>query len=149
MVELLNMGKRIRHFRMLRGMTQKALGIAVGFPQETADIRIAQYESGMRTPKQGLVCFLAQALDVSPFALAIPRIKSGEELCHLLFALEDECGLVLYTQPVDSTGEINESLANWQRQRARLDTGEISRIEYDRWRYGYPDTVNTAKRKSK
>ena len=44
MTELLNMGMRIRHFRILRGMTQKALGIAVGFPQYSADVRIAQYD---------------------------------------------------------------------------------------------------------
>ena len=44
-------GERIRFFRNLRGMTQKWLGQAVGFPQKTADIRMAQYESGSRTPK--------------------------------------------------------------------------------------------------
>ena len=38
-------GERIRFFRNLRGMTQKWLGQAVGFPQKTADIRMAQYES--------------------------------------------------------------------------------------------------------
>lgn len=42
MSDLISPGQRIRHYRMLRGMTQKALGIAVGFPPETADIRIAQ-----------------------------------------------------------------------------------------------------------
>lgn len=33
-------GERIRFFRNLRGMTQKWLGQAVGFPQKTADIRV-------------------------------------------------------------------------------------------------------------
>ena len=47
-------GERIRFFRNLRGMTQKLLGIQVGFPEKTADIRIAQYESGTRTPKEDL-----------------------------------------------------------------------------------------------
>ena len=47
MTELLNMGMRIRHFRILRGMTQKALGIAVGFPQYSADVRIAQYDGAI------------------------------------------------------------------------------------------------------
>ena len=55
-------GKRIRSFRLKRGMTQRALGIAVGFPVKTADIRIAQYESGARTPKHDLLCILAQTL---------------------------------------------------------------------------------------
>ena len=38
-------GERIRFIRNLRGMTQKWLGQAVGFPQKTADIRMAQYLS--------------------------------------------------------------------------------------------------------
>ena len=87
-------GRRIRHYRMLRGMTQKALGIAAGFSPETADIRIAQYESGVRTPKHALLCTLAEALGVSPSALDIPRIKSHEVLKQLL-ALEDEYGLTV------------------------------------------------------
>ena len=41
MSDFMSPGRRIRHYRMLRGMTQKALGIAAGFPPETADIRIA------------------------------------------------------------------------------------------------------------
>ncbi len=44
-------GERIHFLRMLRGMTQKALGIAVGFPEKSADVRMAQYETGSRTPK--------------------------------------------------------------------------------------------------
>ena len=95
MADLLNTGMRIRHFRILRGMTQKALGVAVGFPESSADVRIAQYESGARTPKQELLCRLAAALGVSPSQLTVPRIKNSEELCSLLAALEDECGIEL------------------------------------------------------
>ena len=81
MSDFMSLGRRIRHYRMLRGMTQKALGIAAGFPPETADIRIAQYESGARTPKHALLCTLAEALCVrSPSVLDIPRIKSREAL---------------------------------------------------------------------
>ena len=47
-------GERIRFFRNLRGMTQKYLGQMVGFPEKTADIRMAQYESGSRSPKAEL-----------------------------------------------------------------------------------------------
>jgi transcriptional regulator with XRE-family HTH domain len=80
---------------MLRGMTQKALGVAVGFPESSADVRIAQYESGARTPKRELLCQLAAPLGVSPSQLTVPRIKNSEELCSLLAALEDECGIEL------------------------------------------------------
>ncbi len=44
-------GDRIKRARNLRGMTQKELGIAIGFEEKSADIRIAQYESNTRTPK--------------------------------------------------------------------------------------------------
>lgn len=108
MTELLNTGKRIRHFRILRGMTQKALGIAVGFPQDSADVRIAQYESGARTPKRTLLCQMAKALGVSPSALAVPRIRNGEELRCLLIALEDECGIKFSPQS-DNAKAIYES----------------------------------------
>ena len=95
MNDLISPGQRIRHYRMLRGMTQKALGIAAGFPPETADIRIAQYESGARTSKHALLCTLAEVLGVSPLVLDIPRIKSREALNQLLRALEDEYGLTI------------------------------------------------------
>ena len=69
-------GERIRFIRNLRGMTQKYLGMAVGFPEKTADVRMAQYESGTRTPKADLTSTLAHTLDVSPQALDVPDIDS-------------------------------------------------------------------------
>ena len=86
-------GERIRFFRNLRGMTQKYLGQAVGFPEKTADIRMAQYESGSRTPKAELTENLAGALGVSPLALSVPDIDSYLGLMHTLFALEDIYGM--------------------------------------------------------
>ena len=44
-------GDRIKRVRNFRGMTQKELGIAVGFDEKSADIRIAQYESNIPTHK--------------------------------------------------------------------------------------------------
>ena len=69
-------GERIRFIRNLRGMTQKFLGLQVGFSERTADIRMAQYESGSRIPKADLVALLANALDVSTEALNVPNIDS-------------------------------------------------------------------------
>ena len=68
-------GERIRFFRNLKGMTQKFLGVKVGFPEKTADIRLAQYESGTRTPKSDLTEALADALGVSTMALNVPDIE--------------------------------------------------------------------------
>ena len=88
-------GERIRFFRNLRGMTQKYLGQVVGFPEKTADIRMAQYESGSRTPKAELTESLAGALGVSPLALSVPDIDSYLGLMHTLFTLEDRYGLTV------------------------------------------------------
>ena len=88
-------GERIRLIRNLRGMTQKYLGTQVGLPEKTADIRMAQYESGTRTPKEELTNALANALDVSPHALNVPDIDSYLGLIHTLFALEDLYGLTI------------------------------------------------------
>ena len=57
-------GERIHFFRLLRGMTQKYLGMALGFPEKSADVRLAQYETGSRTPKADLTAALAEILDV-------------------------------------------------------------------------------------
>ena len=53
-------GERIHFFRLLRGMTQKYLGMALGFPEKSADVRLAQYETGSRTPKVDLTAALAE-----------------------------------------------------------------------------------------
>ena len=55
---------------------RKYLGTIVGFPERSADVRLAQYETGTRKPKAELTAALAQALDVSPHALDVPDIDS-------------------------------------------------------------------------
>ena len=75
-------GERIHFFRLLRGMTQKYLGMALGFPEKSADVRLAQYETGSRTPKADLTAALAEVLDVSPHALSVPDIDSYVGLMH-------------------------------------------------------------------
>lgn len=52
-------GERIRFFRNKKGVTQKYLGQAMGFPERSADVRMAQYETGSRTPKANLTRTLA------------------------------------------------------------------------------------------
>ena len=47
--------KRLKEARTDKNMTQKELGLAVGFSESTADIRIGQYESVARAPKEQLL----------------------------------------------------------------------------------------------
>ena len=55
----------------------------------TADDSPARYESEDRTPMADLTAQLAEALDVSPQAIAVPDIDTMDGLMHSLFALED------------------------------------------------------------
>ena len=152
-------GERIRFIRNLRGMTQKYLGTLVGFPEKTADIRMAQYEAGTRTPKEDLTKALAGALDVSPLALNVPDIDSYFGLMHTLFAIEDRYGLTIETRDGEvlfridprkgkDAARISELVCAWAAFAEKYRAGEISRDEYDKWRYYYPqydDTQITAK----
>ena len=142
-------GERIHFLRNLRGMTQKYLGQLLGFPEKSADVRLAQYETGARTPKADLAASLANALDVSPQALAVPDIDSYTGLMHTLFTLEDRYGLQIdeadgeVCLKVDvrknkDAAELHKMLCSWRQAAAMLKTGEISQEEYDRWRYNYP-----------
>jgi len=74
-------GERIHFFRTLRGMTMKFLGQSVGFPEKSADVRLAQYENGARSPKADLTEQLANVLGVAPQALAVPDIDTHIGLC--------------------------------------------------------------------
>ena len=143
-------GERIHFFRIMRGMTQKYLGMALGFPEKSADVRLAQYETGTRTPKADVTEALAQVLDVSPKALDVPDIDSYIGLMHTLFTLEDRYGLEVCKSDGEAhlrvdirkgrdAEQLSQILEAWQEQSAKLDAGEISREEYDRWRYHYPE----------
>ena len=45
------LGERIKRIRTFRGLTQRELGLKLGYEERNADVRVAQYESGSRTPK--------------------------------------------------------------------------------------------------
>ena len=139
-------GERIRYFRRKRELTQKELGLLAGYPEKSADIRVAQYESGSRCPKQNCIDDLARILAVSPDALRIPNIDDVEKLMHTLFALEDLYGIrigAVEDKPflfVDSTGnrnaaELHSMLLDWAQKSAELESGIITKVEYDQWRY--------------
>lgn len=147
-------GERIRFFRNRKGMTQKYLGMALGFPEKSADVRMAQYESGDRTPKEDLTKTLAFAFDVSPQALTVPDIDSFTGLLHTFFALEDIYGLKIkksdgriYFSFDESTYLKHENLLKmffaWAAESEKLERGEITKEEYDRWRYKYPEFDTT------
>lgn len=141
-------GQRIKFFRNLRNFTQKELGLKLGFPKNAADVRVAQYESETRIPKDDLINTFAHLLDVSPKALNVPDIDSYIGLMHTLFALEDTYGFkinkldgqlcITLDTNNKSFPNLFDNLNSWQSEYQKLLNGEITQKEYDQWRYTYP-----------
>ena len=141
-------GKRIQFLRLVRGMTQRELGIAIGLEEKGADNRIAQYETDYRIPKRDLQDKMAAALDVVPNALSVPDIDSYVGLMHTLFTLEDcyglrvcECSGKVHIGVDSSQGEdaatLSRALATWWEKFSEMAAGRITKEEYDHWRYHY------------
>lgn len=148
-------GERIRFMRNLRGMTQKYLGMKLGFSENTSDVRMAQYENSARTPKENMIADIANILDVCPEALKVPDIDNYVGLSHTLFALEDLYGLrinnfdgeLCLTLDRESKSYLSmfDIFNAWSKESEKLKNGEISKEEYDTWRYNYPKHDATQK----
>lgn len=141
-------GERIRYIRNLRGMTQKYLGMEIGFTEKTAEVRMTQYESGARTPKEKMIEDFANVLEVRPQALTVPDIDNYIGLAHTLFTLEDLYGIKIENNDgqlclvLDKENKSYLSMFDiwgaWSKEAEKLNNGEITKEEYDDWRYNYP-----------
>ena len=152
---IMAIGKRIKFFRNRKGMTQKQLGEILGFLGKTSDVRMAQYESEARVPKHDLVKEMANLFGISTHALTVPDIDTNIGLMHTLFALEDMYGLKIGEIDGEICLRLDKSdystytsmfdmFHAWQEQAAKLEQGEITKEEYDQWRYKYPE-LDTSK----
>lgn len=85
-------------------------------------------------------------IEVSPHALDVPDIDSNIGLMHTLFTLEDTRGLKigeidgeLCLRLDKSTGidyvELYDMLYQWFQREQKLQAGEITKVQYDQWRY--------------
>ena len=134
-------GRRIKRMRLMRKITQKELGEAVGFAPENAKDRISQYESGRRTPKDELTNSIAKALNVSTAIIGKYDIATPEGLLCTLFELEDLYGVSLlereghfYFRLIKPTGA-DKLIARWYGKKKALFRGLITKDEYDNWKY--------------
>lgn len=83
-------------------------------------------------------------------ALNVPDIDTDLGFMHTLFALEDIYGLKIDKLDDEicirldknrGTSYISllERFTAWQKEAEKYRNGEISKEEYDRWRYTYPE----------
>ena len=147
-------GDRIKRARLFRGLTQKELGRQVGFDEKTADVRIAQYESGVRTPKDDLLREISEVLDVNYRSLYEPTLYAAEDLMYALFELDEHYDIELHeiTDPkfpkkkhiaVQFHSNLLDSfLIEWAKRKKDLADDTISKDEYTEWKLGWPDTAD-------
>ena len=91
----MTLGEKIRKYRIMNELTQKDLGLMVGFSAATADSRIRKYERDLMAPKEDMRKKLAEALDVDLSALSDIDIQSLEDVMQVLFLFEEELGMTI------------------------------------------------------
>ena len=144
-------GRRIRYFRLRKNMTQKELGLLLGFSEKTAEVRVNQYENEYRLPKEDTLEKLGKIFHVAPDVFKVPNIDTVAGVMQTFFALEDFHGvrvaqmdnklvLVVNDGGLESQQHFNHTvLKEWLRQRLALEEGKLSKEEYDAWRYNYTE----------
>lgn len=86
-------GERMRYYRKQKGLTQQELGEVLGFTVRNAEIRISQYETGKRFPKDELLNEIAMALDVKKEMLLLPDLSNKELVYQILLELKRLYGI--------------------------------------------------------
>ena len=138
--------QRIKYFRRKNNLTLREVGLRLGFGINSADIRTCQYEKGHRCMKEPMLKKFASIFNVSKETLSVPDIDSASEMMQLLFALEDygvvrlnevfgELVLRLDASCMPEPETSLQMLHKWTEKRKQLASGEISKEEYDDWRY--------------
>jgi len=152
-------GDRIKRIRNFRGLTQKDLGLAVGFDDKTADVRIAQYESGTRTPKEDMLKRITKALDVNYRSIYEPSLYAAEDFMYTLFELDEHIGVSLYEiedklnkekhiATAFEYGKILDGfLEEWKLRKQELENNGITKEEYIEWKLNWPATADSCKKK--
>lgn len=147
----MNIGNRIRKIRKFRNMTLKQLGILCGFSENTADVRIRQYESNYRVPKEDIITKISSVLDVNPLAISSPNNDSLEGIMYGLFEIEDNLKVkISMIKSINDSGEEVEKVAlvfddgickqlaiEWFSKKEELEKGIITEDEYLEWKYNY------------
>ena len=137
-------------------MTQKELGLAIGFSGATADSRIRKYERDVMAPKQDIRARLAEVLDVDISALSENDIRNEEDIMQTLFIFEEMYGMeidrdddkttLIFDNNDKDLAKLTSYLYTWYRQKKSL--GELENLDekaahdalehYNQWKARFP-----------
>ena len=152
----MTLGDKIRKYRTLKGLTQKELGLKVGFSAATADSRIRKYEKDLMAPKIDIRKRIADALNVDLSALSDIDIHSDEDIMQVLFFLEEACELeiertleetrLIFRNDNANTTQLISYLYSWYIQKKNLpsDTDESyhdAKSQYQAWQARFPQDL--------
>ena len=155
---MMSLGSNLKTIRLFRNKTLKELGQILGFSTSSADVRISQYESDKKKPRENVIENLAYKLDVSPQAIDIPDIETYIGAIYTLFQLERSYGLKideLDGQPIlrfdkllpHEQDTLYEYMQNWLEEAKNFREGKITQQQYEEWKYNFPkySTLNINK----
>ena len=157
----MTIGERIKTIREFREMTQRELGIAIGYDDKTARARISQYEINYRIPKDETLILLAEALNINVHAIANYSLTSSTDVMEYLFWLDEKMkrkGVFLYKIEKGKANlqinitindnpkiemnldyeELDMRLYEWYLRKEQLANSEISEQDYFEWIINYP-----------
>ena len=148
----MTIGNRIRRARKYANLSQRELGIALGFNLDTAEARVSQYERGARIPRADVIEKLSHVLQVPKeyFLLPTPAPETSNAPAFL-FQLEQGFPFSLCHIPADGEtptsdiyirfedGKTQEFLREWMYMHRNLREGYIDEHGYFRWQM---DTIS-------
>ncbi|MDF9825473.1 transcriptional regulator with XRE-family HTH domain [Breznakia sp. PF5-3] len=159
----MSVGSKIKNARLFRNMTLKELGLAIGFDDKSADIRMAQYESGTRVPKEDTLNKIAKTLDVNPLMLKDVPFSNAENIISTLFELDDEFPIELINYQASRNDDFDRPqeigllvryptvqvfLKEWKLRKQELEDGIIDNDEYQEWKLNWPNTCDDVRKHS-
>ena len=104
------LGERIKRIRTFRGLTQRELGLKLGYEERNADVRVAQYESGYRVPKKDTLMEIARILNINYINFVTESPGCAEDIMQTFFWLdEDNRNTFHLFQLVRNPGKYNPS----------------------------------------
>lgn len=62
---MVNIGRRIKIMRNQYDLTQNELGILLGFSSSSAEVRVSQYETGLRRPGKSIIKQITEIFGLS------------------------------------------------------------------------------------
>lgn len=142
----MTIGEKIKIARTMRGLTQKELAFLV----HLADVRIRQYETNIRTPKDSQLEPIANALGVPMCFFKTHTLETPNDIMQALFELNVEKGInIIPLNSNNSTTQyaitftdksLNLALEKWYEQ-LQKDQIQYLNTTYTDWEITYPDSA--------